>query len=115
MDLIPFLSAEQVRHIQSTYGTPVYVYDQQTLEDQADRVLDFPNAFGLIARYAMKACPSAAVLRVLVSGRQLAPAALDHRQMRSPCARDEPPGRGHQPMRSTCASGCLLRRVRRTW
>ena len=65
MDLIPFLSAEQVRHIQNTYGTPVYVYDQQTLEDQADCVLDFPNAYGLIARYAMKACPSGAVLRVL--------------------------------------------------
>ena len=65
MDLIPFLSAEQVRHIQKTYGTPVYVYDQATLEAQADQVLSFPNAFGLIARYAMKACPSAAVLKVL--------------------------------------------------
>jgi len=65
MELIPFLSAEQVRQIQNEFGTPVYVYDQETLEAQADRVLDFPNAYGLIARYAMKACPSAAVLRVL--------------------------------------------------
>jgi len=65
MDLIPFLSTEQVRRIQKEFGTPVYVYDQVTLEEQADRVMDFPNAFGLIARYAMKACPSAAVLRVL--------------------------------------------------
>lgn len=65
MDLIPFLSADQVRQIQKDFGTPVYVYDQATLEEQADRVLAFPNAYGLIARYAMKACPSAAVLRVL--------------------------------------------------
>ena len=67
MELIPFLSTEQVRRIQKEFGTPVYVYDQVTLEEQADRVMDFPNAFGLIARYAMKACPSAAVLRVLTN------------------------------------------------
>ena len=65
MDLIPFLTADQVRRIQNDFGTPVYVYDQATLEAQADSVLAFPNAFGLIARYAMKASPSAAVLRVL--------------------------------------------------
>jgi len=67
MELIPFLSAEQVRRIQKEYGTPVYVYDQATLEAQADRVMDFPNAYGLTARYAMKASPSAAVLRVLTN------------------------------------------------
>jgi diaminopimelate decarboxylase len=67
MELIPFLSAEQVRLIQDEIGTPVYVYDQATLEEQADHVLDFPNAYGLIARYAMKASPSAAVLRVLTN------------------------------------------------
>lgn len=67
MELIPFLSAEQVRLIQDGFGTPVYVYDQATLEEQADHVLDFPNAYGLIARYAMKASPSAAVLRVLTN------------------------------------------------
>ena len=65
MELIPFLSAEQVRQIQNEFGTPVYVYDQATLEAQADKVMAFPNAFGLIARYAMKSSPSAAVLRVL--------------------------------------------------
>ena len=70
MDLIPFLSADQVRQIQKDYGTPVYVYDQATLEEQADRVMAFPSAFGLTARYAMKACPSAAVLHIL-TGRGL--------------------------------------------
>lgn len=70
MELIPFLTADLVRRIQNEHGTPVYVYDQETLETQADRVLAFPNAYGLIARYAMKACPSAAVLKVL-TGRGL--------------------------------------------
>jgi diaminopimelate decarboxylase len=65
MKSIPFLSTEQVLQIQSEFDTPVYVYDQATLEAQADKVMAFPNAFGLIARYAMKSSPSSAVLRVL--------------------------------------------------
>ncbi len=65
MQLIPFLDETLVKEIQVTYGTPVYVYDQKTLETQADQVMAFPNAFGLTARYAMKALPSAAVIRIL--------------------------------------------------
>lgn len=65
MDAIPFLSDDGVRRIQREFGTPVFVYDQATLERQAEQVLAFPNAFGLTARYAMKACPTAAVIRVL--------------------------------------------------
>lgn len=65
MTMAAFLTADQARSIQDEYGTPVYVYDQRTLEAQAKTVLGFPNAFGLTARYAMKACPSAAVLRIL--------------------------------------------------
>ncbi len=61
-----FLSTEQVRAIQREFGTPVFVYDQQTLARQAEAVLAFPNAFGLTARYAMKACPTAAVVKVLL-------------------------------------------------
>ena len=62
---MPFLDAEHAREIQRRFGTPVFVYDQRTLERQADQLLAFPNAFGLTARYAMKACPVAAVIRVL--------------------------------------------------
>ncbi|MCA9052584.1 MAG: diaminopimelate decarboxylase [Planctomycetaceae bacterium] len=60
-----FLTTEQVLALQDQYGTPVYVYDQRTLQQQAASVLSFPHAFGLTARYAMKACPSSAVLRIL--------------------------------------------------
>jgi len=65
MEQLSFLSDEQVRTIQRQFGTPVFVYDQRTLEDQARQALAFPNPFGLTVRYAMKACPSAAVLRLL--------------------------------------------------
>ena len=65
MEKLSFLSQEHVRRIQKEHGTPVFVYDQKTLESQAQKALDFPNAFGLTARYAMKACPNVAVIRIL--------------------------------------------------
>ena len=65
VEQLSFLSAEQVLAVQSQFGTPAFVYDQNTLQDQARQALAFPNAFGLTARYAMKACPSAAVIRIL--------------------------------------------------
>jgi len=60
-----FLSDEQVRRIQQEFGTPTYVYDQRTLEAQGRRALEFPNAYGLTVRYAMKALSNAAVLRIV--------------------------------------------------
>ena len=65
MEQLSFLSVEQVLAVQSQFGTPAFVYDQKTLEDQALKALAFPKAFGLTARYAMKACPSATVIRIL--------------------------------------------------
>ncbi len=65
METIPFLTKDKVRSIQREFGTPVFVYDQKTLERQARLVLGFPNAFGLTARYAIKACSTRAVLKVL--------------------------------------------------
>jgi diaminopimelate decarboxylase len=67
MDLIPFLTEDIVRSIHRDFGTPVFVYDRKSLEQQARTVLAFPNAFGLTVRYAMKACPTAAVLKVLTA------------------------------------------------
>ena len=60
-----FLNDDQVRAIRAEFGSPVYVYDQHTLEAQAEAVLNFPNAFGLTARYAMKALPNSTVIRIL--------------------------------------------------
>lgn len=59
-----FLTEAQARGIRHEYGTPVYAYDERSLEAQAREVLQFPNAFGLTARYAMKALPNAAIVRL---------------------------------------------------
>ena len=59
-----FLDDDHARQIQSAYGTPVYVYSEQALEDSANALLAFPAPFGFTARFAMKALPTAAVLRI---------------------------------------------------
>jgi diaminopimelate decarboxylase len=60
-----FLSADTAARIAAEYGTPVFVYDEATLLDRAAQTLAFPNAFGLTVRYAMKALPTAAIVRLL--------------------------------------------------
>ena len=63
----PFLSPTAAAAIATAQGTPCYVYDQATLEAQANAMLAFPNAFGLTVRFAMKACPNASVLRLFAA------------------------------------------------
>lgn len=67
MAQIHFLSDETARAAREDFGTPVYLYDQHSLEDAAAAALSFPNAYGLTARYAMKALPTAAILRILTT------------------------------------------------
>lgn len=57
--------AQECKRVAS--GTPLYAYSLQKLEDAATACLAFPNAFGLTVRYAMKACPNAAILRYFSS------------------------------------------------
>jgi diaminopimelate decarboxylase len=61
-----FLTPTQAAEVRERFGTPCYVYDQRTLEAAAREVLAFPHAFGLTARYAMKANPNAAILRLFL-------------------------------------------------
>lgn len=63
----PFLSQDKATEIAEKFGTPVYVYDEKTLRANAAACLAFPNAFGLTVRFAMKACPTAAVLRLFLA------------------------------------------------
>lgn len=65
MERLSLLSEDQVRAVQRRFGTPAFVYDQKTLESQAQKALAFPNAYGLTVRYAVKACPAAGVIRIL--------------------------------------------------
>ncbi len=57
-----FLTSDQCRQIAHEFQTPVYIYEEAALNKAARDVLAFPAAFGLTARYAMKACPTAALL-----------------------------------------------------
>jgi diaminopimelate decarboxylase len=59
-----FLNAEVVKQVKAKFGTPAYVYDRATLIAQATKALQFPNLYGLKVRFAMKACPNAAILRL---------------------------------------------------
>ena len=59
-----FLTYEDLEETQMEFGTPSFVYDEATLRANARAVMNFPNAFGLFPRYAMKAAPTAAILRI---------------------------------------------------
>eukprot|EP00965_Chrysotila_dentata_P089919 2968195-Pleurochrysis_carterae.AAC.1 len=64
LETLRFLSPDTAREIRQKYGSPLYVYDEKTLKQQAASSLAFPNAYGLTVRFAMKACPNAAILQI---------------------------------------------------
>jgi len=64
LETLRFLSPDKAREIRQKYGSPLYVYDEKTLKQQAASSLAFPNAYGLTVRFAMKACPNAAILQI---------------------------------------------------
>ena len=59
-----FLTSEGTLKLREEFGTPFFVYDEATLKRQALKAMDFPHAFGLTVRFAMKALPNAAVLQL---------------------------------------------------
>jgi diaminopimelate decarboxylase len=67
METLKFLTPEQAEQIRHQFGTPVYVYDERTLRARAREALAFPAAFGLTVRYALKASPNAALVRIFAS------------------------------------------------
>lgn len=67
IEKLKFLTPESVRSIAREFGTPVFVYSQKELEARCDEALQFPNAFGLTVRFAMKANPNGNFLRIMRS------------------------------------------------
>ena len=59
-----FLTPELARATIKEVGSPAFVYSEAALKTQALKALDFPNAYGLTVRFAMKALPNAAVLQI---------------------------------------------------
>ena len=64
MESLRFLEIGTAESIRRDFGSPVFVYHEASLLAQAKAALAFPNASGLTVRYAMKACPNAAILRI---------------------------------------------------
>ncbi len=65
MKSLAWITKETARTVQERFGTPTFLYCERLLLEQAQAALAFPNPFGLTVRYAMKACPNAAVVRLL--------------------------------------------------
>lgn len=61
------IGATEAESVRALAGTPAYVYSEQLLRRRAAEVLAFPAPYGLKARFAIKACPSAAILRLFHS------------------------------------------------
>ena len=64
IESLRFLTPEQVRTIREQFGTPVFVYDELSLERQAKAMADFPNAFGLTVFYSLKGGANGAIIRI---------------------------------------------------
>lgn len=64
MEALKILRNEQVREIAKQFDTPIYVYNEEKLIQTAKEVLNFPNAFGLTARFAMKANPNSTIIKL---------------------------------------------------
>lgn len=61
------LDATLIPEIARQWGTPVYLHDQEYIENSCEQLLNMPNAFGLHVRYAMKANSDRTVLRVVTN------------------------------------------------
>jgi diaminopimelate decarboxylase len=67
MDSLRFLTPDTIHDIRTRFATPVFVYSEQILREQARKVVWFPHHFGLTARYAMKTSSNKNILRILSS------------------------------------------------
>jgi diaminopimelate decarboxylase len=59
------INAALIADAASKYGTPLYFYDEKTLLERCRQCTSMPHAYGLTARYAMKANPNRTLLRTI--------------------------------------------------
>lgn len=67
MEKLRFLTPSLIHHIRAQYETPLFVYSERILREQAEKVLTFPHAFWFTPRYAMKANSNKNILRLFSS------------------------------------------------
>lgn len=59
------ITSETIVTAANKFGTPIYLYDEQTILTKCHDVLKMPNAFGLVVSYAMKANSNRALLQLI--------------------------------------------------
>jgi diaminopimelate decarboxylase len=64
------ITSDNIIKTSSSYGSPVYIYDERTIIEKCRMFLSMPNAFGIRPRYAMKANSGKAILQ-LIAGQGL--------------------------------------------
>jgi diaminopimelate decarboxylase len=61
---LKFLQPHEVLRIAEQYGTPVFVYDFDSIKRHYEYFASIPNAYGLKIRYSVKANPNRNILRI---------------------------------------------------
>ena len=61
------LNASLIPKIAEQWGTPIYLHDQEYIENSCRQLLAMPNPYGLHVRFAMKANSDRTVLRVVTA------------------------------------------------
>jgi diaminopimelate decarboxylase len=64
IERLKFLSPVEVREVAEMFGTPVFVYDEASLERHTRTLTSLPSAFGSTVRYSLKACATQAIVRL---------------------------------------------------
>lgn len=59
------IDSEFLASVEELAGTPCFLYDESLILAQAQTAKQFPAPYGLFPRYAMKACPTRAILNIL--------------------------------------------------
>ncbi len=67
MDTLNFLTHTLIQKVRVDFETPVFIYSEKVLREQARKVVSFPHHFGITTRYAMKTNSNMNLLRIFHS------------------------------------------------
>ncbi len=67
MDTLRFLRPSIIANIREKFDTPVFIYSEGLLREQARKVMNFPHHFWRTSRYAMKTSSNMNLLRIFHS------------------------------------------------
>ena len=65
MQKFNFTDSQACQHLAEQYETPLYLYSQNAIEQQCKTMLSVPAPYGLTVRYALKANPNVAILKII--------------------------------------------------